>query len=336
MSWTLYCNKCGFRGGGGVYYPWCPRCGGPLEVSGSLPSYPRILGEGSTPLVFDSILGNIIGFKLDYLNPSGSFKDRGVSYSLQFARDLGYKCVVVDSSGNTAISTALYSSKLGLNSIVIVPSTAHPSKISLMEALGSRVIVAESRSEASKLAITYSTKCYHVSHLTSPIFIEGVKSIGRELVEFSKELIVILPVSSGSLLVGLYRGYIESGGKPRIIAVQASEASSLEKYIEPTVSIGGDSSKLADALVVKTPPRLEEMAKIVKETNGALVKVGDKAIKEALGEILKLGFIVEPSSAVVWAAYKALVDKLRGKDIVLILTGSGLKYAGELRRIAEN
>ena len=305
-----------------------------MEVEGVLPGFHRVLGEGSTPLVFDAVSGSTVGFKLEYLNPSGSFKDRGVSYSLQFARGLGYKCVVVDSSGNTGLSTALYATRLGLKAYIVVPATASPGKLSLMRALGATVIVASDRGEASRIAEAYAGECFHVAHLTSPVFIEGVKGIGFEIAEYFRRPTVVIPVSSGSLLVGLYRGMVEAGAKPRIIAVQASESSSLEGLVDRLAEIGGNTSKLADALVVRNPPRLWEMARIVRESGGGLVKVGDDAIRGALRELLSMGFIVEPSSAVAWAAFRALEDKLAGGDVVIVLTGSGLKYYRELEEIA--
>ena len=334
MGWRLFCARCGFRGGVEVYYFRCPVCGGALEVEGSLPSFPRVLGEGSTPIVFEEFSGSFVGFKLEYLNPSGSFKDRGVAYSLQLARSLGYKCVVVDSSGNTGLSTAVYAARLGLKAYIVVPRTASPGKVSLMRAAGATVIQALDRSEASKLSEAYAGECFHVAHLTSPIFIEGVKSLGVELAESSRKPVVLAPVSSGSLVVGLYRGMVEHGVKPRIIAVQASEYASLEGLVELLAYTGGPTSRLADALVVKRPPRLEEIARIVRESGGGLVKVGDEAIRWALRELLGMGFIVEPSSAVVWAAYRALEDRLRGEEVILILTGSGLKYYRELEEVA--
>jgi threonine synthase len=332
LSWRFYCVRCGFRGDVGVYYHRCPVCGGALEVDGVLPSFSRVLGEGSTPLVFDGVGGSIVGFKLEYLNPSGSFKDRGVSYSLQFARGLGYRCVVVDSSGNTGLSTAVYASRLGLRAHIVVPATASPGKLSLMRAVGANVVVVEGRGEASRVAESYAGECFHVAHLTSPVFIEGVKSLGYEIAEYSRRATVIVPVSSGSLLVGLYRGSLEVGVKPRIIAVQASGSPSLEGLVDLLAYVGGPDSRLADALVVRNPPRLEEMARIVRESGGGVVKVGDEAIRVALRELLSMGFIVEPSSAVAWAAYRALEGKIG--EAIVILTGSGLKYYRELEEIS--
>jgi threonine synthase len=201
-----------------------------------------------------------------------------------------------------------------------------------MRAVGANVVVVESRVEASRVAESYAGECFHVAHLTSPVFIEGVKSLGYEIAEYSRRATVIVPVSSGSLLVGLYRGSLEAGVKPRIIAVQASGSPSIEGLVDLLAYVGGPNSRLADALVVRNPPRLEEMARIVRESGGGVVKVGDEAIRVALRELLSMGFIVEPSSAVAWAAYRALEGRLGG-DVIVVLTGSGLKYYKELEEI---
>jgi threonine synthase len=201
-----------------------------------------------------------------------------------------------------------------------------------MRAVGANVVVVESRGEASRVAESYAGECFHVAHLTSPVFIEGVKSLGYEIAEYSRRATVIVPASSGSLLAGLYRGSLEAGVKPRIIAVQASGSPSLEGLVDLLAYVGGPESKLADALVARNPPRLEEMARIVRESGGGVVKVGDEAIRVALRELLSMGFVVEPSSAVVWAAYRALEGKIG--EAIVILTGSGLKYYRELEGIA--
>ncbi len=330
-GWRLKCPRCGFEGEEGRYYPWCPRCRGPLEVLGRLPAQRPLLGEGSTPLVE---AGPAL-VKLEYLNPTGSFKDRGVSYSLWLAKRLGYRCVVVDSSGNTAVSVAAFAGRLGLEARVYVPKGAGAGKKALIRALGARLVEAPSRDDAASMAERDAGECFHVAHQTSPVFLEGVKSLGRELAGAAGRD-VILPVSSGSLLLGVYRGLLESGVKDfRLIAVQSPEAASLEGRVEVLARVGGGSGRLLDALVVKRPARLDEIAAAVESTGGGVVIVGDEAVKGALRELLSAGFIVEPSSAAAWAAFRALekAGALRGKPLV-VLTGSGLKYAGELERLA--
>jgi len=327
-GWRLRCTRCGFRGGEGEYYPWCPRCGGPLEVEGDPPRAVRVLGEGSTPLV------DVDGFrvKLEYLNPTGSFKDRGVSYSLQVARGLGFECAVVDSSGNTGVSVAAFSGRLGLRARVFVPRGAGEGKKALIRLLGAELVEAADREEAGRLARREASRCFHVAHQTSPFFLEGMSGLGVELADVAEGSDIIVPVSSGSLLLGVRRGLERAGVRGyRLIAVQSVEAASLRGRVRLLAEVGGGSGRLLDALVVRRPARLDEIADAVNSTGGGLVVVGDDAVRPALRRLLSTGFIVEPSSAAVYAAYEALRERglLRG-DPVLVLTGSGLKYAGSL------
>jgi len=315
-SWSLYCPKCGWEGGGEEYEPRCPRCGGPLEVRGSLPrpSQP-ILGEGSTPLVD---LGDAV-FKLEYLNPTGSFKDRGASLSVWLASRLGYRCVVEDSSGNTGLAVAAYAARLGLRARVHVPAGAARGKVSLLRLLGAEVVAEGDRGDAAKRALRDSRECFYVAHSTSPVFLEGTSSIAGELVDAPEPIVV--PVSSGTLLLGLYRGFARLRLRRRLVAVQSVAAASLAGRVPVLARVGGDSASLLDALVVRDPPRLDEM---VEAAEGVVV-AGDEAALEGLRALAERGFIVEPSSAVVHMAWEAL-----GRPrATLVLTGSGLKYAGE-------
>ncbi len=315
MTWRLYCPRCGWESGSGEYEPFCPRCGGPLELRGRLegPGEP-ILGEGRTPAV--RVGGDV--YKLEYLNPTGSFKDRGASLSVWLASRLGYRCVVEDSSGNTGLSVAAYAGRLGLRARIHVPSTIGRGKLRLLRFLGAEVIVHGSREEALMAARREKKECFYVAHATSPVFIEGVSSIGAELAPLLDDRPVIVPASSGTLLLGVYRGVLRATGRaPRIVAVQSPGAASLSSRVKRVHWIGGGSGVLADALVLRDPPRLEEMA----AATSMVVVVGDEAIRESWRRLASTGFIVEPSSAVVLAA-----KELIGEDSVLVLTGSGLKY----------
>ncbi|MEB3760296.1 MAG: pyridoxal-phosphate dependent enzyme [Desulfurococcales archaeon] len=316
MTWRLICPKCGWTGYEEEYYPYCPSCGSPLELGGVLqkPDKP-ILGEGNTPLVKDKT----VVYKLEYLNPTGSFKDRGVSLSVWIASRLGYKCVTVDSSGNTAISTAAYASRLGLESHIHVPAGADESKTRIVRFLGGKLYIHNTREEAYYNARREADKCYYIAHQSSPIFLEGIKTLGEELSRDLREesTDIVLPVSSGSLLLGVVRGLGTLREKTRIIAVQSTRAPWLKKYRRPSYEDHG-SSRLLDALVVKDPPRAREIANEIDE----LVILGDKSVLPAWRQLARKGFLVEPSSAVVEAAR----IKLELDHPVLVLTGSGLKY----------
>ncbi len=333
MKWTLFCPNCGYSIENG-YRPFCPHCRTPLELEGEIPRPEHsLLGEGGTPLVKRKIENAVVAFKLEYLNPSGSFKDRGSALSLWLAKHLGYTCTVEDSSGNTGLSVAMYSTHLGLKASIVVPKAAGKGKKLLLRSLGAEVIETEDREKAAEKAIEMSERCFYVAHSYSPIFVEGMKSIALELKDYG-DWNFLVPVSSGTLLLGIYYGFKELGFRPKIYAVQASEAASLRGKVRLVAEIGGKTSKLADALVLKKPPRINQMVEAVNSSNGGLVIVGDDAIREATRELLSMGFIVEPSSAAAWAAYKALKDRGINDDFVIPLTGSGLKYYEVLADLA--
>lgn len=316
MTWSLYCPRCGWEGGGEEYHPYCPKCGAPLEVKGDLPVPSKpLLGEGNTPLVVDE---RNVAYKLEYLNPTGSFKDRGTSHSLYLAWKLDYKCVVEDSSGNTAISVVGYAGRLGLKARVHVPASASKGKLSLLRFIGAEVVLHPTREEAAEAARRDSGRCYYVAHSTSPVFLKGIESLGREIADEARSRAIYVPASSGTLLIGLYRGLVDLGLKPRIIAVQSPIAESLVGRVKVLERLGS-KGRLLDALVVKNPPRIEEMA---EAATGGVVIVGDEYARVAWRRLAERGFIVEPSSATVLVASEALGDT----KPLLILTGSGLKY----------
>ncbi len=312
MTWHLYCPRCGWEGGGEEYQPYCPRCGGPLELKGAIPRPPKpILGEGGTPLV-KGLNGSL--YKLEYMNPTGSFKDRGSSLSVWLASKLDYSCVVEDSSGNTGLSVAAYAGRLGIKARLHIPASSPPGKIRIARFMGAEVVVHRTREEATHGARRDSRKCFYVAHAYSPIFLEGVSSLADEINPQGRRIIV--PVSSGTLLLGLYRGFLRRGIRVELVAVQSPYAASLAGKAKIVIR-RGERGDLLDALVLRDPPRINEMSRIVR----IVVVVGDEYAIKAWRVLARHGFIVEPSSATVYVADEAL-----GWNSILILTGSGLKY----------
>ncbi len=332
MTLKLFCPVCGR-----VYdeppVDWrCLYCGAPLELIKKDFFTKRILGEGKTPLVKteDAI------YKLEYLNPSGSFKDRGVALTLYYFKKRR-KCrkIVEDSSGNTGISTALYSSHLGYMTVIHAPKTLSSGKEKLLKMLGSTIVKHESREEAHEAAVkeALEEKACYVGHMTNPLFIEAMKGIVKEIPKKVLMSIedVIVPVASGTLVLGIYRGLKETGLKrqPRIWGVQTVEHTYLKNKVRTIETENAMPSRttMADALVVEDPPRKKQITDALEKSGGGVVIVGNKDIKEGLKNLYRKGFLVEPSSSVVIPAYKTLRKKgLIVKNVLLPLTGSGLKY----------
>ncbi|MEM4672756.1 MAG: pyridoxal-phosphate dependent enzyme [Sulfolobales archaeon] len=345
-----YCPECGFTEDiWRKYYYKCPRCGAPLDVrydvsyetrggrgfsrfESMLPFVPeKSRGEGSTPLVIEKEEEVSLLFKLEYLNPSGSFKDRGTALSIYYARRLGFENIVEDTSGNTGISVALYSKLYGMKSRIVMPRTAPEGKKKLVRMLGGEIIETETRSEASEKVLSFLGDSYYVAHLWSPFYIIGASTIAYEVFEeYSAPDAIIAPVGSGGLILGIIRGFenlLREGRirrMPRPIAVQGYSSQPLYVKIHGERVIGEDSS-LADGIMVQNPPRLNEIASKIREYNGEVVLVGNSDIRAAWNLLLERGFLVEPTSATVYAAYMKIRKKLEGLKVLLPLTGSGLK-----------
>ncbi|MDG6935699.1 MAG: pyridoxal-phosphate dependent enzyme [Nitrososphaerota archaeon] len=327
------CRKCGYTESAGRWLWKCPKCGGVLDVipAGTKCKKCVTLGEGDTPLVNLFGFGRNIFFKLEYTNPTGSFKDRGTSAAISRALEMGTICVTEDSSGNAGISVSAYAASAGIRANIVVPRDIAVPKRMLMESLGAQVYEAEDRDDASAKAQEMEGKgCAYIGHPWNPWFVHGMVKFSGEIVKQMKGVpdAIVMPVSSGTLFVGSYQGFADMKGKvPRMYAVQATGTAPLYEKVHGKTD--GNASRLADALKIREPPRLEQMAEIVSKTGGDVSLVNDQMIVESLRKLLQSGAIVEPTSAAALAGYYDLLDsgKIdRDEKTVIVLTGSGLKY----------
>ncbi|MEM1635561.1 MAG: pyridoxal-phosphate dependent enzyme [Thermosphaera sp.] len=343
------CPRCGFRTSLWSQYLFkCPRCEHPLELeyeirfeprgrglfrySSMLPFTPdKTRGEGSTPLVREVLNSVEVFFKLEYLNPSGSFKDRGSALAAYYAYRMGFDKVVEDTSGNTGISVALFARLYGLEARIIMPKTAPEGKKKLVRKLGGIVVEASDRSEAASKALEFARDHFYVAHTWSPLFTTGFTTIAYEIYEEAGVPdAIILPVGSGSLLLGVYQGFrslVKLGVVQRIPVIYGVQGYSVQPVFKAVKGYEekGEESTLADGVMVPNPPRLSEIASKIREAKGDVILVGNTEIAEATRELWEMGFTVEPTSAIVLAALRKMADALRGKRTALILTGSGLK-----------
>jgi len=304
------------------------------------------LGEPITPLIqLDSMDLKSCLAKLEYLFPTGSFKDRGSSVMISAAKLMGVREVVEDSSGNAGASVAAYCAKAGILCKIIVPSYASGSKLLQIKAYGAEVIVKESRDDAAGLAMKEAEKgTFYASHVWNPFFIEGTKTFAFEVWEqlgLKEPDAVVLPAGHGTLLLGAYKGFSELKDLdmideiPRLFGVQAEGCSPLVDYLHGKSGDEGNS-QLAEGIMIRNPPRLEEMARSIRETGGDAVTVGDEEIKQHWKNLAKIGFFVEPTSAATIAGLKRLLKQgLIDRDelVIVPLTGSGLKTPQKIARL---
>ncbi|ASJ00221.1 pyridoxal-phosphate dependent enzyme [Thermococcus gorgonarius] len=299
-----------------------------LPVSGSLlpPPVPAI-----TPVVELEVESVNALFKLDYLQPSGSFKDRGTWVTVAKLMEEGINEVVLDSSGNAALSMALYSLPAGITVHTFVSYGALPEKLALLQRLGAVIhFVDGDRMAVHERAVEFAEKTglTYVSHWLNPYFLEGTKTAAFEVYEqVGVPDYVLVPTGSGTLFLGLWKGFTELKRMgeitdlPRLVAVQATGYESL-------CNRSPLKNKLADGIAIPEPPRLDEMKRALKETNGLCVSVTWEETEEAWEWLKRAGFLVEPTSAVVLAALWKLVETGEipdGSKVLLPLTGSGLK-----------
>jgi threonine synthase len=300
------------------------------------------LGEGGTPLVQADWEGLPLWFKLESLNPTGSFKDRGSATLATALRGLVIEQVVEDSSGNAGASLAAYAARAGISCQVWVPGSAAGPKLVQMRAYGAEVVpIQGTREGAARAAWAESARgAYYASHVYNPIFLAGTETIAYELWEqlgHRAPAAMIVPVGNGTLLLGAYRGFgrlFEAGlvsRLPRLFAVQAAACAPVyhafqsgKDALEPVAS----GPTVASGIAIGQPARGQEILAALRATDGGAIAVTEEEIVQAHGQLARQGFYVEMTSAAAVAALAALHGALptSGEEPVVVpLTGHGLK-----------
>ncbi|MEM4311478.1 MAG: pyridoxal-phosphate dependent enzyme [Nitrososphaerales archaeon] len=338
----------------------CKYCGSPLRAESKKPfdlnkvnyserslwRYKRFLystkvislGEGNTPIVK---LNERCYLKLEYLNPTGSFKDRG-STSLISAlySEIKGKVAVEDSSGNAGASIACYCSRANIRCKIFAPYKIQEAKARQILAFKAKLVrVKGKREKLFKLAIKEASKegHFYASHIWNPFFILGNTTIAYELLKVIKTKdihYIFLPVSAGTLLLGLIYGLeklLKDGAIeyiPKVIACQVDRISPLYHTLKglsyyPPKRI----STIADALVSTKPVRLKEMVNAIKRNGGDCMIAKDSEILKAKRDLARRGFFLEPSSALAYACYKKVLKMnfIKDEKSLILLTGHGLK-----------
>jgi threonine synthase len=288
------------------------------------------LGEGSTPLVqarrLSESLGCELHLKCEGLNPTGSFKDRGMVVAVERAVQSGARAVVCASTGNTAASAAAYAARAGVQSVVLTPAgaTAGP-KRAQVRAVGARVIeVRGSFDDCLRLCRELGERDgFVVVNSVNPDRIEGQKSVVFELIEQlgGAPDIVALPFGGGGNTCAVAAGFAEAGVAPRIIVGQAAE--------RPTT--------WASAIRIGEPAHAEEVARLVTTGRVEVATLSEDQLRGAWERLAKEeGVFCEPASAAGLAALELCdASTLSGKVVVAILTGHGLKDAEAVAQAAE-
>jgi len=299
------------------------------------------MGEGWTPLIAMRWGEAGVLAKLEFIMPTGSFKDRGMTVMVSYLKGRGLTRVLEDSSGNAGASLAAYAAAAGIEARILVPETASYPKIVQMAATGADVVtIPGSRQDVADAALAMSEEIFYASHNWQAFFAEGTKTLAYELweqLDFRAPDNVIVPLGYGANVMGCEHGFRELLGNgeiarmPRIFAVQAANcapyhaayAAGVEHLvpteIRPTVAEGIASSK---------PTRVREVLQAIRGSAGAIVAVSEEEIAAALATLARQGLYVEPTSAAAAAGLTRLLAAgtlAANQTTVLVLTGSGLK-----------
>ena len=297
------------------------------------------LGEGDTPLVAEELEQGRVYFKCEHLNPTGSFKDRGTMVLVSALKAVGVEQAIEDSSGNAGASFAAYAARAGIRARVFVPDYASGPKRAQIEAYGAELVrILGPRSETAQAVLRAAENgSVYASHTHLPHIMTGMATIAFEIAEDLGRApgAMILPVGQGTLLLGAYLGFkalMEAGvteNMPVLIGVQAQACAPLW-----AVHMGGparldwvqEKETLAEGIRIVYPLRGDSVLRAVEETGGAFVAVEEAEIERGLSELALRGFLVEPTSAVIWPALGKLRTELP-EPVVAVLTGSGFKAA---------
>ncbi len=325
---------------------------------GSDPADRVTLGEGSTPLVdADGAAGDASDdpwnaeFKLEYVFPTGSFKDRGATTTLTRARELDVDRVVEDSSGNAGAAIATYAARAGIDAEVYVPADVKEAKLRAIRRAGATPVRVEgSRADVTDACVAAvegggdpdgsgTDPAWYASHAWNPAFFEGTATVAYEIArqrDWDAPDAVVTPLGHGTLFLGAYRGFsrlLEAGWideMPRLYGAQAAGTAPIVRELHGpgAADPDGKRNEAADGIRIAEPVRREEILEAIRETGGDAVAVTGAAGERELDRLHAAGFYTEPTCAVAPAALRDL--RARGavdddEDVVVPLTGSGLK-----------
>ncbi|SFL00874.1 threonine synthase [Streptosporangium canum] len=317
----------------------------------AIPVSPRhrvSLGEGFTPMLPLDWNGLRVHFKLEWFNPTSSFKDRGITVMISHLRGQGETHVLEDSSGNGGSSVAAYAAAAGIRAKIIVPAATSAAKILQARAYGAQIeLVGGTREQVSDEAIRQSEQIPYASHNWHPFFLQGTKTIAYEMWEslgFRAPDNIVLVAGAGSNILGCDIAFSELlearqiDRLPKLLVGQPEHWATIADAvngIDPR-SRGPRVPTIAEGASIANPVRLPETVEAIRRSGGAAVTVTEDQIRTAVRKLASRGLYAEPTSSVAAAALDHfLADGTIGPDetTVVILTGAGLKSAEKMAAV---
>ena len=309
------------------------------------------LGEGWTPLLHARRLGEQLGMtrlhiKDESVNPTGSFKARGMALAVSMAKELGVKKLAVPSAGNAAGALAAYAARAGLEAHIFMPRDVPLANRLECEQTGAHVTLVDGLiTDCGKLVAERKEQegWFDVSTLKEPYRLEGKKTMGYELAEqcgWSLPDVILYPTGGGTGLIGMWKAFDEmqqlgwiNARRPRMVSVQATGCAPIVHAFATGASHGAEIPRphtVASGLRVPAAIGDFLMLDILRKSGGTAVSVSDEELLAAVGEIgAAEGLFPAPEGAACLPALKRLLQRGAVKHddrVVLFNTGSGLKY----------
>jgi threonine synthase len=310
------------------------------------------LGEGDTPLLRLPRVGAKLGLsnlfaKDESLNPTGSFKARGLAAAVSKAKELGVERVIIPTAGNAGGAMAAYAARSGLEACIFMPQDTPLANVEESKIAGATVILIDGLiSEAAGMAGEKARQegWFDVSTFKEPYRAEGKKIMGYELAEeFDWELpdVIVYPTGGGTGLVGMWKafnemeqlGWLENSNRPRMVAVQAAGCAPVIKAFDEGAQfcdywVGAQT--IASGLRVPKSFADQVILDDIRASNGNAVAVSDDVILQAQKQLAAMeGIFAAPEGAATLAGLIQLIEKGwidPDERIVLFNTGTGLKY----------
>jgi threonine synthase len=378
-TWRLECSACDYRQSGDTLASVCPKCGQPflVEYEGSPPKRselldrwdmwryapllplkasesPVSLGEGMTPLLDAPSLARAmrlrrVWIKEEGLNPTGSFKARGMSAAVTRARGFGVKGFSVPTAGNAGAALAAYSAAAGIPVRVFAPKSTPAAILNTIRAFGAELVLVDGHiGDAGKQARAFSAESgyFDVSTLREPYRIEGKKTMGVEIAEQMEwkrlPTHIIYPTGGGTGLIGMWKvfrelcdlGWVPAGtALPKMVVAQATGCAPIVRAFRD----GADhatawESPTTHAAGLRVPGPLGDrlILRGVRESGGDAVAISEEGIRAGTEQLTKeTGIDAAPEGGCALAVLREMVSDGRiGPDaeVVVFNTGSGASY----------
>ncbi|HEY0971158.1 MAG TPA: threonine synthase [Gemmatimonadales bacterium] len=377
-TWTLVCSSCATSQDGAERATTCPACGQPFLATYTSPvpsrdalparwdmwryapvlpladgEEPVSLGEGLTPLVDAPALARALGvrrvwIKDEGVNPTASFKARGLAAAVTRARALGVPGVVVPTAGNAGAALAAYAAAAGLPARVFAPASTPPAILATIRVLGAELELVDGHiGDAGRLARAFAAEngYFDVSTLREPYRVEGNRTLGLELAEqlgWRLPDVVVYPTGGGEGVIGMWKAFAEmrewgwleaSSPVPRFVVAQAAGCAPLARAFDA----GADRAEPwenprthASGLRVPAPLGDRLVLRAIRETDGIAAAASEAEIRADTGELSRsTGIDAAPEGGCALAVTRRLVAEGRldrDSEIVIYNTGSGASY----------